>query len=261
MRDPIEWKPRPSTEEYAAALSRIRLRIKPNQHRLLVEQYHCPERAATSVHLAASLGLKSHAPVCGQYGKLGHRLCDVLGRDAPFINRKGKPEWWPVLSTGWREDRKPKLYTWRMLPEVAEALEKLHWVEGAACSIPQEVDEPNRYYEGAVSTIPVVEYERSGKARDACVAHYGRKCAACGLCLADVYGDAAEGLIHVHHLRQLASITRQYQVDPIADLRPVCPNCHAVIHSRRPLPYSIEEVAAMLKERSESREKYGSNPC
>jgi predicted HNH restriction endonuclease len=45
-----------------------------------------------------------------------------------------------------------------------------------------------------------------------------------------VYGPLAEGFIHVHHVKQLSEIGAEYEVDPVADLRPVCPNCHAVIH-------------------------------
>jgi predicted HNH restriction endonuclease len=41
-------------------------------------------------------------------------------------------------------------------------------------------------------------------------------------------------------------LAREYVVDPVADLRPVCPNCHAVLHSRRPA-YSIEEVRGLLE--------------
>jgi|ERR1700734_3962751 len=53
------------------------------------------------------------------------------------------------------------------------------------------------------------------------------------------------GFIHVHHLRQLSDIRKEYLVDPIKDLRPVCPNCHAVLHLRNPA-YSIEDVLAFL---------------
>ena len=59
------------------------------------------------------------------------------------------------------------------------------------------------------------------------------------------YGEVAEGLIHVHHLRSLSEVGEEYIVDPIADLRPVCPNCHAVLHTRTP-PFSIEEVVTFL---------------
>ena len=42
-------------------------------------------------------------------------------------------------------------------------------------------------------------------------------------------GREAEGYIHVHHLRGLSDVGGEYVVDPVNDLRPVCPNCHAVL--------------------------------
>jgi len=56
----------------------------------------------------------------------------------------------------------------------------------------------------------------------------------------------AKGFIHVHHLKPLATIGENYEVNPIDDLRPVCPNCHAVIHMRKE-PYTIDEVRNMLQ--------------
>jgi hypothetical protein len=38
----------------------------------------------------------------------------------------------------------------------------------------------------------------------------------------------------------------EYEVDPVKDLRPVCPNCHAMIHRRSP-PLSIEEIIRLRK--------------
>ena len=38
-----------------------------------------------------------------------------------------------------------------------------------------------------------------------------------------------------------------YVLDPLQDLVPVCPNCHAVIHLRREGVYGVEEVRAMLR--------------
>ena len=98
-----------------------------------------------------------------------------------------------------------------------------------------------KYSEGAVRRIVVNAYERDPRARAACIAHYGTNCCVCEFSFGSKFGDIAEGFIHVHHLKQLSDIGEEYSVDPIADLRPVCPNCHAVIHRRSP-PYTIEEI-------------------
>ena len=64
---------------------------------------------------------------------------------------------------------------------------------------------------------------------------------ACGIDLAEKYGEKGEKFIHVHHLKPVSEVGAQYEVDPIKDLIPVCPNCHAMIHRRAP-PYTIDEV-------------------
>ena len=60
------------------------------------------------------------------------------------------------------------------------------------------------------------------------------------------YGHLGEGLIHVHHLRPLAQIGIGYQVDPITDLIPVCPNCHAVIH-RKKEPIRVDDIKSTIQ--------------
>ena len=96
----------------------------------------------------------------------------------------------------------------------------------------------------------VNSFERNRRARDACVSHYGTKCFICGMTFHEIYGPAAEGFIHVHHLCSLADLSTEYKVDPVADLRPVCPNCHAILHLQKP-PFKIEEVRRMIKEQAE----------
>jgi len=102
------------------------------------------------------------------------------------------------------------------------------------------------YIEGGRIALQVNAFERSSAARARCIEHHGRSCVICGFNSRDTYGEDVEGLIHVHHIRPLSEIGESYVVDPISDLRPVCPNCHAVIHSRNP-QYSLDEVATLLK--------------
>lgn len=112
---------------------------------------------------------------------------------------------------------------------------------GIEPAMPDEVSETDVHYEGAVKRISVNAYERNPQARQKCIEYYGLRCAVCNHTLDELYGVAGKGLIHVHHLRELSNIGKEYQVDPIEDLRPVCPNCHAIIHTRKPA-YSIEEA-------------------
>jgi len=96
--------------------------------------------------------------------------------------------------------------------------------------LPGEVGFPGGFIEGATRLVVVNAYERNPEARAACIVHYGHLCRVCDCDLGAIYGQVAEGFIHVHHLKPLAEIGEKYVVDPIEDLRPVCPNCHSVIH-------------------------------
>jgi 5-methylcytosine-specific restriction enzyme A len=96
--------------------------------------------------------------------------------------------------------------------------------------LPDEVDVSTPIREGAKYQVIVNAYERNPVARSCCIAHYGPTCVVCGLNFGAVYGPLAEGFIHVHHIRPLSEIAEEYEVNPAVDLRPVCPNCHAVIH-------------------------------
>lgn len=110
---------------------------------------------------------------------------------------------------------------------------------------PDEVPAGANYPEGATRRVEVNQYERNAQARRACVEHYGLRCAVCEMDFETAYGPAAAGLIHVHHLREIAGLGEAYLVDPIQDLRPVCPNCHAVIHRGDPI-HTVDAVRAML---------------
>lgn len=115
--------------------------------------------------------------------------------------------------------------------------------------LPEEVVEPNQYYEGSVGQIAVNVYERSPEARKRCIDHYGLACVVCGLSFEERYGKAGEGFINIHHLEPLSNIRASYKLDAIKDLRPVCPNCHAIIHRKSP-PYRIDAVRRMLRDRN-----------
>ena len=69
----------------------------------------------------------------------------------------------------------------------------------------------------------------------------------CGFDFSHIYGPIGTGFIHVHHIIPLSSLEDGYSVNPVEDLRPVCPNCHAILHKRKP-PYRIEEIKHFIAE-------------
>ncbi len=108
--------------------------------------------------------------------------------------------------------------------------------------LPGEIDSQG-YYEGAVHKIFVNAYERDSKARQKCINSHGLSCKICNFNFEEEFGDLGRNFINVHHLKPLSEIGKEYQVDPIRDLLPVCPNCHAMFHRKEPA-LSIEEVKA-----------------
>ncbi|MDF2882893.1 MAG: putative restriction endonuclease [Clostridiaceae bacterium] len=119
--------------------------------------------------------------------------------------------------------------------------------------LPEEIDEYEYgIFEGAKKNITVNAYERNKEAREKCIKYYKKinngiiKCEICGFEFSDVYGEKFKKKIHIHHIKELSEIGQEYTVDPINDLLPVCPNCHMILHSKRPA-YSPSEVKDFIK--------------
>jgi 5-methylcytosine-specific restriction enzyme A len=118
--------------------------------------------------------------------------------------------------------------------EILAKHEGLLPVEFQIFESPEEIPASVGHTEGKVRLILVNIYERNREARTKCIAHYGPICCVCKFDFSKTYGKIGEGFIHVHHLKEVSSIGKEYKINPVEDLRPVCPNCHAMIHTSRP---------------------------
>jgi hypothetical protein len=115
-----------------------------------------------------------------------------------------------------------------------------------AAIFPEELP-PGDYYDGAITKVLANRYERDPRARLDCARRNGFQCKVCDLKFEDRYGsDIGKGFIHVHHIRQLATLKKQHKVNPETDLVPVCPNCHAMLHRTMP-PLTVEALRARLR--------------
>lgn len=106
-----------------------------------------------------------------------------------------------------------------------------YWPVGISNIFPDEIGSTSEIYnEGAVKSVVVNKYERDPAARAACIQHFGYVCRVCEFDFEAVYGSLGRDFIHVHHIIPLSELGEGYRVNPVTDLLPVCPNCHAMLH-------------------------------
>lgn len=139
----------------------------------------------------------------------------------------------------WKWPTYPRSYT-TVDKAVEEKLDELiNSYQGA-------LNDPVLLAEGTATSRQTASFERNPLARRRCIEHHGTTCCICGFSFGEIYGELAKGYIHVHHLRSLSIRGGRHQVNPIKDLRPICPNCHVVVHLRKP-PLSINRVKRMRR--------------
>lgn len=95
--------------------------------------------------------------------------------------------------------------------------------------------------EGAILVSTVHRRERNPRNRLLCVRLHGERCQCCGFKPKSFYGEIG-GIIEVHHLEALSLLDAPRPYDPATDLVPLCPNCHRAVHTRRPVPFSLEDI-------------------
>jgi hypothetical protein len=124
---------------------------------------------------------------------------------------------------------------------------------GATSQLVQFPELTALFTELAVSTSVKImkQHKRTKKERDECIKFHGTICAVCGFSFEQEFGEIGKDYIEVHHLKPVAQYasSRVRIVNPIADLRPVCANCHRMLHMRNP-PLSVEELIEIRSRQS-----------
>lgn len=130
-------------------------------------------------------------------------------------------------------------------PPAEPALRKLWREQGPAPAGHTELV-PGTCPPEAVARIEMNRYERNDDARRICLAFHGTSCAVCGFSFEASYGEIGAGFIDVHHLVPPALLGTGYQLDPVADLVPLCPNCHAIAHLGVGSPRTVSELRNII---------------
>lgn len=216
--------------------------------------YSFEEHKAHASQIGAILGYKGKSPqgpLNLEIGRYAKRIAKHY--DIEFAERsKRKYKFWDLFFDGWDDG---KYFVWQLKPNLVEALEqsKLTGELQFADELPR--DFLRELTEGIKRTVIINSYERNPKARQLCVEYWGLSCSVCGIDFEKVYGEIGKEFIHVHHLIPVSQIGDLYQIDPIKDLRPVCPNCHSMLHKRKP-PLKIEELKKMMNRKNEYPSEY-----
>ena len=233
----------PSAKQYAEAFQNVK--IHPQRKKAVLAVYSTPEHKATPGQIASLAGFKNYKVSNSAFGNASKAVAKYLKIQPPLWGKWEQPNWWSMLSKGKRIESG---FEWELYPEVVSAIKQIGWYQEADYFIrhADDIETGKPKYEGAAMQVMVTIYERSKEARQNCVRHYGCKCSACDFDFESFYGEIGRDYIHVHHLVPIAEIGEKYVVDPINDLIPVCPNCHAMLHIKSP-PLTIEDLRRQIQ--------------
>lgn len=110
--------------------------------------------------------------------------------------------------------------------------------------------------EGKATIKENIIKKRSRKLRMAAIERYkdanGKLyCVICGFCFENRYGDIGKDFIEMHHESPVYQYSddgfESYIGEAVKKIKPVCPNCHRMIHRDVKKPLSISELKKRLK--------------
>lgn len=235
---------RPENDGYS--LFSVRVKFK-NQLRLIIEV--TPEKYAAFSIADMSAASQQKRDLFTKYAK---QLYNRQAKTSFYINEMPfalmKPDTWPKEWNNYRFrlTKSPISAEDEKLDEAETAVSWSAIVIGMFLSLLNITEEENvSYLEGKQSRVEVNRYERNPVYRELCLASNGYSCKICGFDFEKEYGKIGHHFIHVHHIVPVSQYIEAHTIDPVNDLIPVCPNCHAMLHRKDP-PYLPEEIVALL---------------
>jgi 5-methylcytosine-specific restriction protein A len=102
--------------------------------------------------------------------------------------------------------------------------------------------------EGGKKIFTSYRYERNLSNRNDAINIHGLKCKVCEFDFQEYYGKWGEGYIEVHHIQALSENKgNEVSVNPETDLIVLCANCHRMIHRKKGITLTIEELKEKIK--------------
>jgi len=101
--------------------------------------------------------------------------------------------------------------------------------------------------EGGAKIVISLRYERNIKLRNLAFKIHGYSCVVCGFDYSKFYGKWGEGFAEVHHLVPVSELgLSKRKIDVKNDLIVLCANCHRMIHRKKGITLTIDELKAKI---------------
>ncbi|MCT4628296.1 HNH endonuclease [Winogradskyella sp.] len=101
--------------------------------------------------------------------------------------------------------------------------------------------------EGGIKVRISKTIERSPKLRQEALNIHGYKCQVCNFDFELTYGDWGKEFAEVHHVKPLSELKgEKYETDPYKDLAVLCANCHRMLHRKKGITLTLEELRKKL---------------
>ena len=113
-------------------------------------------------------------------------------------------------------------------------------------SIPVSPESQNVRTEGRKQVFISRGRERDRILRESALDIHGYNCMACGFNYEERYGEIGKGFIEVHHVVPLAS-SGETDTNPKTDLVVLCANCHRMVHRKKGVCLSIQELKNYIR--------------
>ena len=201
-----------------------------------------------STIIAAALGYERFTAVNMQIGTIGRIIgeqLNVVPKENYTYKGRERPAYFLFVHQYTDEG-------WDLNQRLQKAMENLGWTKELTADDYERLETEEKgidrswFRDGKLIHIAVNRYERDRKAREQCLKLHGRKCKGCQLDFKSTYGQDIKNIIHVHHTKQLSTFGKEIKKDVTKDLVPLCPYCHAVVHSTKKL-MRIEDLQRRIQ--------------
>lgn len=100
--------------------------------------------------------------------------------------------------------------------------------------------------EGGEKVFVATRPERDPKLRVMALEIHGHDCMACKFNFESFYGEIGKNFIEVHHVIPLSEVGKR-ETNPETDLVVLCANCHRMVHRRKGICLSLDELKIHIK--------------